>query len=174
MLFINHLTILFFTTVHQNTVIIAFSVDFHSQVSCSFHLICIITITVASQHLPVQLFFFLVFISPRRQETQSSSANAKFRLVSKVLQHNTLTSVQCPVAMYAAITTTDFTFTMGQSALRCTRQQLNVRIHLIEIKKWDFNKKKKSSTSPTETLYIHYAYPYLSLLLHVHSTYISG
>ena len=61
------LNFLFSTTAHQNTVIVAFSVDFHSQVSYqvpnpkhSFHLICIIaTAVVASQHLPVQLFFFL-------------------------------------------------------------------------------------------------------------------
>ena len=93
------LNFLFSTTAHQNTVIVAFSVDFHSQVSYqvpnpkhSFHLICIIaTAVVASQHLPVQLFFFCVHVSLQRQKIHSSSASDY--LFSKVFQHNTLTSV---------------------------------------------------------------------------------
>lgn len=59
-----HVNFLFSTTIHQDPVTVAFSVGFHSQVSSqepnlkhSFHLICIITIAVASQHLPVQHFF---------------------------------------------------------------------------------------------------------------------
>lgn len=37
--------------------------------------------------------FFHVYVSLRRQKIHSSSANANFRLFSKVFQHNTLTSV---------------------------------------------------------------------------------
>lgn len=99
LVFYGHLNFLFFTTVYQNTVIVAFSVDFHSQVFSqvpnpkhSFHLICIITTAVASEHLPLQLFFH-VYVNLRRQEIHSSSSNSNFILFSKVLQHNTLTSV---------------------------------------------------------------------------------
>lgn len=99
LIFDDHLNV-FSTKVHQNTVIVAFSVDFYSQVSShvpnpkhSFHfLICIITTAAASQHLPLRLFFH-VYVNLRRQEIHSSSSNSNFSLFSKVLQHNTLTNV---------------------------------------------------------------------------------